>query len=435
MQQFMRDEFLPELSFQLEETNDVVDGKHVLARVAGQFFVPDGESRNKRFYPKSLWERVLSAPDVKQKLEEKRMFGTISHEQEISDAAVLDGKISHIITKLWIDQSGRGMGEALIVNTPAGQILNTLLRAGSKLFVSSRAYGRYVGTHSGVPKVDENTYDFRTFDFVMDPGFLEANPQVAEGFFKNEGEGDTNMLNEKMVEKILDENATLKVDLNSALSDLDKTKADASMAVEENKHLKEQLKVLEQYQTLGNPEAVTKEVKDLREENVKVKKAIAGYTKLGEAKDINKVFENFKRVAIRLRGLTEEKNVFKAVNVLDKAVTKSLETLKKYKSLGEIKEIEEVFSRYEKLIEEMDGAQKQEAIAKLAAELGVSEEAVAKVYDSMSEDEIREFFKQVRGESKTHNKYNTKPENKVNEKSNPRTDASSGARLMEKFCR
>ena len=48
----------PRIKFQLMEDSSEVDGVHILAKVKGQFFVPDGKSRNGRFYPKELWEKT-----------------------------------------------------------------------------------------------------------------------------------------------------------------------------------------------------------------------------------------------------------------------------------------------------------------------------------------------------------------------------------------
>lgn len=184
--------FTPDIDWVVEELTDAdrasgIDGKYVIGRVKGQFFVPDGESRNGRFYPESLWNRVVGNDSVKNKLSERKMFGTIGHDEEpVSEQQLRRGEVSHIITKLWIepDSNGRkrGMGEALILNTDAGRNLNVYLRAGSRLNTSSRASGKYLegAEKNGIPVVDENAYVFETFDFVLDPGFLEARPDLVE---------------------------------------------------------------------------------------------------------------------------------------------------------------------------------------------------------------------------------------------------------------
>jgi len=170
-----------ESHFKVCEASSDVDGKYVIGKIKGTFFVPNGKSRNERFYPSELWERVLSNESVLERIRDRRMFGTISHNQEIDDDAFLQGKFSHIVIKL---DPKTGIGEALILNTPAGNILNTVVRAGSKIFVSSRARGDFAGTHKGLPRVNPDTYCLETFDIVLSPGFKEASPSLQESLNK-----------------------------------------------------------------------------------------------------------------------------------------------------------------------------------------------------------------------------------------------------------
>ena len=168
-------------------------------------------------------EKVCNNPNVRKRLEERRMFGTIGHEQKLGDCAVLDGKISHIITNIGIF-NGQGIGEALIIDTPAGRILNTLLRAGLKIFVSSRADGSYKGEDKGMRIVDPDTYQIEGWDFVLDPGFLQANPSLVEKFDQilagstatQNNEGDFEM-EAKLIESMAKENAAYKAELKKLL--------------------------------------------------------------------------------------------------------------------------------------------------------------------------------------------------------------------------
>ena len=161
---------------------DKVDGVHVLARAVGPFFAVDGKSQNNRYYSKSLWERVIKDDGVGDRLKRRKVFGTIGHDQDIDDKALREGKISHILTKMWIDDPTQiGMGEVYVLNTDTGRRLNTYLRSGIELPVSSRAYGKYRGkTKDGAQIVDEGTYKFETFDFVQLPGIAHAVPKLVE---------------------------------------------------------------------------------------------------------------------------------------------------------------------------------------------------------------------------------------------------------------
>jgi hypothetical protein len=161
---------------------DAIDGVHVLARATGPFFVIDGKSQNNRFYSCGLWERVLKDDGVGERLKRRKVFGTIGHDQDIDDKALREGKVSHILTRLWIDETrGIGMGEINVLNTETGRRLNTYLRSGVELPVSSRAYGKYRGKmKDGAQIVDESTYKFETFDFVQLPGVTHAVPKLVE---------------------------------------------------------------------------------------------------------------------------------------------------------------------------------------------------------------------------------------------------------------
>jgi hypothetical protein len=153
----------------------------VLAVVEGVFFVADKPSRNGRLYPRELWENVLSSPDLKRMLQNRLLFGTVGHVEEQLDDLIREGKVSHVITDLKIMSDGRGWGRAEILDTPVGRVLKTLLESGSKLSVSSKAYGEYEGqTGEGYWRVSPSSFLLERFDFVVDPGFLEAQPQVKE---------------------------------------------------------------------------------------------------------------------------------------------------------------------------------------------------------------------------------------------------------------
>ena len=243
-----------------------VDNKHIIGRVTGQFFVPGGTSRNGRFYPESLWERVTNDKDVLFRMNERKMFGTIGHDEEpVSEQQLRNGEVSHIVTKLWIDVDDfgkkKGMGEALILGTPSGHNLNTYLRAGCKLNTSSRASGKFLETNNseGVPIVDEESFIFETFDFVLDPGFLEANPQLVERLNsenqteeeKENGMG-VNLNAEKILQEsmrtIMDSRDSAQKQLDAAISektDLEKKYLDLNEKWEKTKNYESVVPILE----------------------------------------------------------------------------------------------------------------------------------------------------------------------------------------------
>ena len=294
------DEFIPNIGYSLSESNE----KGYLAHVKGEFFCPDGKSRNNRFYSRGLWEKTLDDNDVTTKLRERRMFGTISHDQDIDDKALLDGKISHVVTDLRIDDEGRGIGEALILDTPAGNILNAVFKAGCKLFTSSRAYGSLTNeTVDGVPKVDEDEFQLETFDFVLDPGFIRASPSLVESYndlfetkIKIEPK-DTNkeisMELTKLVEKLSDELVEVKSEFKSASETVDHMKTESNVLMNENATLKKNqsslLKRARNYKKLGEAKDIAKvfnKTKALVRENRRIRKELAEFKKHKEKSDV-----------------------------------------------------------------------------------------------------------------------------------------------------
>jgi len=124
-------------SVALSESQSIVDGEHIIARASGEAFFPDSASRNNRFYPREAWTNALKDESLQTRLGKRLVFGSVGHDQPLDDVAVREGKISHIVNRIYIDEStGKGMAEFLILNTPSGRTLNTLLRAGSAISVS-----------------------------------------------------------------------------------------------------------------------------------------------------------------------------------------------------------------------------------------------------------------------------------------------------------
>jgi len=450
----VQDIFEPDVSFVIEEASGEVDGIHILAKISGTFFVPDGISRNKRHYSESLWKKQLARKEIKELLESRRMFGTISHEQELNDKALLEGKVSHIITKLSINEKDgkkQGYGEALILNTPAGQLLNTYYRAGSKLFTSSRAGGTFKGTHSGIPSVDEDTYRLKTFDFIGDPGFLEANPDLVESYneiFKpklnensNEEENDMDKEMTDLLSKSMNENSTLQADLKNTLNEVETLKGNNTVLTEENTHIKGEIENLKKinenikvYEELGKAD-------ELKEKLAKNEELLKKFENLGTPEAIGKVFEECKT---KVTSLEEELNNFKKIGTFEEiqnVFEKSKEEIGKYRPLGTPEEIEETNNEIVTVIDDMKKSKNSVRIKALAEELKIPEEKIEKIYETMKdEEEIKEFFKDLSESSKIKKKFQKTNED-VNgdnkdgntEDENPFANKTSAESLMEQF--
>jgi len=382
----------PEVKFSLVEESNEVDGEHILAKIKGQFFVPNGKSRNGRFYPSALWERVINDPTVKNRLNKRVMFGTVGHDAELNDKAVREGLISHFMTNIGIDDNGRGMGEALILNTPTGRILNTVLRAGSQLFVSSRANGTFKGKHDGLPVVDEDTYDIDGWDFVIDPGFLEANPSVSESL-KKIGEKNMNInnkevsMNEKLIEHISNENHELKTKVGNLTDEIKALEEDTTTIKEENTHLKSEMdkweadkKVIESYTNIGTVEELTEKLAKADEDG----KVLTAYNELSDSPEIAK--ETLESARDFIKTVTEE---FGTIAQIKKALESAISFRESIEEMGTTDQIKEALTAYLTILEAEEAKKEDIKVKALAEELGIEEGKMKDLLLKYSEEDIK----------------------------------------------
>jgi len=362
----------------LISSDKLVDGENIIGLVSGEFFKPDGYSRNKRFYPKSLWEKVINDPNVKEKLENRTMFGTIGHDTQIDETTIAEGKISHFLKDLTIKQKSDGsyigIGEACILNTPAGRVLKTLLAAKCKLYTSSRADGSLENIN-GVNTVNEDSYIFQSFDFVLDPGFKLSLNNLTESYKGLKDDlveiglelkqninilEDINMLDQKLFENLVQEKTSLETEVKKmaeSLKDIQASKllleSKITLLEDKNKDLEGKAKLVESYTELGTTEEVNKLMTVTESSFTKLKKLETEVRKLREEKEINDKF--FTEI-----GSKEE------INKLVEVATKQK---KFFEEVGSEEEIEKLYNLAVKDKEFHDEVGSHDEIEKLATEL------------------------------------------------------------------
>jgi hypothetical protein len=172
------------VSLQLVESG----GKAGKTVVRGEFARAGVATENKRLYPKKVWEKEMSR--LGGAMTERRVFGELDHP---TDGRTSLQRVSHIVTGMSL-KDGILVGEAEILPTEKGKILEALLKSGCKVGVSSRGFGSVKSNDEGVDEVQED-YKLVTFDFVADPADSTAYPEV---FF--EGVEFPNMADQKLDE-------------------------------------------------------------------------------------------------------------------------------------------------------------------------------------------------------------------------------------------
>jgi len=169
--------FVEKVNSELKYINESssVSGKTYIGKLAGIAADFTKPTRNGRRYPLELWENVEKSDDFKEMMETMTCFGEADHPSDESgrvDTSIKE--IAVVLTKYEIRKSeGVVYCEFLILDTPNGRIIKTLLDAGCKMGVSSRGIGDEV-VRNGETIIDPNTYQFYGFDVVVMPAVVES---------------------------------------------------------------------------------------------------------------------------------------------------------------------------------------------------------------------------------------------------------------------
>lgn len=148
-------------------TEEVVNG-FKLKKFGGIIMQADAVNKNKRVYPLDLMVREVNK--FKQMIENRKAIGELDHPDDVE--INLD-RISHRWTK--IEMRGNNVyGEAVILPTDKGKILEGLFVGGVQLGVSSRA--------GGALKKDGDHYKVIDFDLAaIDVVFENSAPKAEVG--------------------------------------------------------------------------------------------------------------------------------------------------------------------------------------------------------------------------------------------------------------
>ena len=160
--------------FIVENLQVLTEGKtNPTMKIKGIFGRCNEKNNNGRIYPTAVLEGQLSK--VQPMINERRLCGELDHPQ--NDTVKLSNA-SHLITKLEM-KGNELVGEAEILNTPAGLTAKALVEGGVKIGISSRGMGTLSEDANGQKVVNE---DFRlvTFDLVADPSTRGAFPGLSE---------------------------------------------------------------------------------------------------------------------------------------------------------------------------------------------------------------------------------------------------------------
>lgn len=181
MRKFLQEVRLGALS--LTESNKTMH-PGCLGTISGPCADYKNPTRNGNFYSRKLWENVFNDDIVKECLKDRTLIGELDHPG--------DGRLETKATNACIvmtgynfnDDEGLMYGTFDILDTPFGRVLKSLLDYGCKIGVSSRGEGDVTISEmngNDVSVVDEDNFEFVTFDAVVVPAVKKAKPALQEG--------------------------------------------------------------------------------------------------------------------------------------------------------------------------------------------------------------------------------------------------------------
>jgi hypothetical protein len=158
--------------------SEVAGGKKPVLRITGVFQKADELNQNDRSYPMDTLKEAVDS--IQDDLKRRVVMGEFDHPP---DAKIHLERVSHLITKVWME--GKYVyGEAEVIEgTTQGKNLSALLRAGVQIGISSRGVGDMEIVNEGSDEeqyIVQPGYRFVTWDTVGEPSVQEATMSVME---------------------------------------------------------------------------------------------------------------------------------------------------------------------------------------------------------------------------------------------------------------
>ena len=137
-------------------------------KLKGIFLQGDIKNRNGRVYPVEVLEKEVKRYN-KEFIAENRGYGELGHPE---GPTVNLERVSHMVTSL--ERDGKNfIGEAKVMSTPMGKIVENIMDDGGKLAVSSRGMGS-LEQKNGTNYVKNDFYLATAADIVADPSAPQA---------------------------------------------------------------------------------------------------------------------------------------------------------------------------------------------------------------------------------------------------------------------
>lgn len=155
-----------EEQFEYIEEQKNLKGQSIM-KIRGPYMACEEVNKNKRIYTESDMEREVNRY-VQEMVLPKRALGELNHP---ASAEVDLERACHMVTSLRKD-GNIIIGESIVLSTPVGQIVRSLINDGVKVGMSSRALGQLEEQSDGINRVNEMR--LIAVDCVADPSCPKA---------------------------------------------------------------------------------------------------------------------------------------------------------------------------------------------------------------------------------------------------------------------
>ncbi len=159
-------------------------------------------NQNGRIYPRDILVRELK--NYQKLISENRAWGELDH----ADNPIINLKnASHLVKEIWMD-GDTVMGKVQIIDTPCGEIVKALIRAGGKPGISSRALGSLEERDNA--KIVQDDLQLVCFDFVSEPSTKNSFMSLAEAKLVDYRDYKSNLSKPDRLDRILNEILSIK---------------------------------------------------------------------------------------------------------------------------------------------------------------------------------------------------------------------------------
>lgn len=299
--------------------------------------------------------------------------------------------LSHIVSKMWIDNdTGIGMAEYLILGTPVGRTLNTYLRAGSKLRVSTRGIGNTKERSDGTKDIID--FYFQRVDFVINAGFDEALPDIKESLnTQPESGSDETKRKTEMAENQEKEDLGVAKTINVLESNLEETKEELAQSraelKEKDKEIAEARAALAAYSRFGSAEKVAE---SLEEKDAKLKE----YSELGTPEQVKEALESSEEKINELQAQVDAAVASNAEGVAEDEEDKK--ELEAYREIGTPEEVSEALH----LLRDLTAKHKAVVAEGLASKFRTGKSIVEALLDTKTPEEVEGMLAEAEEEKK-----------------------------------